>query len=168
MLTKIRPVLVVVALLAALSASACGGRVEDEEQVASLTAEQVSAEFREQTGKGVLRKAAGDDPAWVQLHLGLDPPAALVSQYGVFSIYVVKPGRSEATRSLLRDKTTGKPLERDERGIYWEYDPASRTWIANTRYGSNVVLVWFSGRKERRTDARWERLDAILTALDQP
>ena len=155
------------AVLLALAAAGCGGGNE-QERTSSFTAGQVREEFREHTGERILREAAGEDPAWEQLSIGLDPPEELVREYGIFSIYVVKPGHGQAVRSLLRDKVTGKPLERDVRGIYWEYDRSSRTWIANTRYGSNVVLVWFSGRKERRTDARWERLDAILTALDQP
>ena len=42
-------------------------------------------------------------------------------------------------------------------------EPA-QTWIANTTYGENVVLVWFSEKRKRETDARWERLDQFLSA----
>jgi hypothetical protein len=112
-----------------------------------------------------LRGTTVADPAWEQLSFGLDPPPEIRRQYGVFSIYVVEPGKEDAVDSLLRDKATGKPLARDERGIYWERDSLSKTWIAHTLYGSNVVLVWFSESRTRRTDRRWERLHAILSGL---
>ena len=120
--------------------------------------------FREATGKRVLRRAA-PDAAWEQLGLGLDPSPELVREYGIFVVYVVKPGRGEAVGSLLRDKSTGKRLERDARGIYWEQDTLSDTWVANKRYGENVVLAWFSARKSPGLDARFERLDRILSGL---
>ena len=129
-----------------------------------MTAAAVAREFRTEAGRA-LEDAAVADAAWRQLSYGLDPPPALVRRYGIFSVYVVEPGNEEAVESLLRDKATGKPLERDDRGVYWELDSQSRTWVAHSRYGSNVVLSWFSERKARGTDERWQRLHAILTGL---
>jgi hypothetical protein len=121
--------------------------------------------FREATGKRILRRAA-PDPAWEQLGLGLDPSPELVREYGIFVVYVVKPGRGEAVGSLLRDKSTGERLDPDARGIYWEQDTLSDTWVANKRYGRNILLAWFSDSTEPATDARFERLDRILSGLN--
>ena len=142
----------------------CGATADEDVQPPALTGAQVAREFRAETGR-TLRRAAGTDPAWEQLSFGLDPPTALLRRYGIFSIYVVAEGNEEAVDSLLRDKATGKPLEPDQRGIRWERDSQSGTWVAYTRYGANVVLAWFSERRRPRTDARWERLDNVLSGL---
>ncbi len=145
----------------------CGAAAEEEpeEQAQFVSPGQVMQRFREATGKRVLRRAA-PDAAWEQLGLGLDPSPELVQEYGTFVVYVVKPGRGEAVGSLLRDKSTGKRLKRDARGIYWERDTLSDTWVANKRYGPNIVLAWFSDSTERATDARFTRVDRILSGLD--
>jgi hypothetical protein len=92
-------------------------------------------------------------------------PPSLIERFGVFSIYVVEPGEKEAMASLFRDKATKKPLPR-RRGIYWELDSQSRTWVAHSRYGQNVVLSWHSENTRKPTDARWERLNTILSGLE--
>jgi len=129
-----------------------------------LSAGQVTSEFSEETGDE-LRPAAGTDPSWEQFNFGLDPPPALVEEYGIFSIYVVEPGNLEAVDSLLADKTTGDPLPEDADGIRWEKDELSGTWIAYRRYADNVVLTWFSESPTKTVDERFERLDAVLSAL---
>ena len=147
----------VVALLAA--AVACGATTE-----ASYTTEDVIARFDEQAGAQLFRKQGpGGDPAWEQLGLAENAPPALIERFGIFSIYVVKPGEKEAMASLFRDKATKKPLAH-RRGIYWELDSQSQTWVAHTRY-ANLVLVWFSEREEPAVDARWQRLHRVLRDL---
>jgi hypothetical protein len=151
----------VACLLVLILLPACGGSAEPPEREAVPPA-AVAQEFRTEAGRA-LEDAAVPDAAWRQLSYGLDPPPALVRRYGIFSVYVVESGNEEAVESLLRDKSTGRPLDADERGIRWERDSQSGTWVAYTRYGENVVLAWFSGRRAPAVDARWERLDRILS-----
>jgi hypothetical protein len=158
-----------VAMLAFASLALVGvtggcGSSESVTQAELVPASRVAGQFEQQTGRP-LRGAATEDEAWDQLSYGLDPPQALLDRYGIFSVYVAKEGHVGALGSLLRDKATKKPLARGPRGIYWELDSNSRTWVAYKRYARNVMLVWFSGSTERVTDARWERLDRILSGL---
>jgi hypothetical protein len=89
----------------------------------------------------------------------------LVDRYGIFNVYVGKPGKTASLASLFKDKATGKPLARGADSVYWELDSQSKTWVAYKRYSGNVVLVWFSGSKEQQADERFERLDSILSGL---
>jgi hypothetical protein len=158
--------LVAVAALVALAGlGACGSSDTTEDASPSISGAQVTREFRTETGKR-LREAAGTDTAWEQLSFGLNPSPELVRQYGIFSVYVVEPGNEQAVESLLSDKATGKPLQADEQGVRWERDSLSGTWIAYKLYGGNVVLAWFSERKDPVTDDRWSRLDRILSGLE--
>lgn len=125
---------------------------------------QVVQRFQQETGRR-LERTVVPDAAWEQLGLGLNPSQALVRRYGIFSVYVAKQGRVAAIGSLLRDKATKKPLERGARGVYWELDSNSGTWIAYKRYARNVVLVWFSGETTQALDARWVRLDRVFAGL---
>jgi hypothetical protein len=150
-------------LVAAATAGGCG-EGDTEPQLQVVPAARVITQFERETGRP-LQRAATEDEAWEQLGYGLNPSKAILDRYGIFSVYVAKPGHLGAVGSLLRDKATKKPLERDSRGVYWELDSNSRTWIAYKRYAGNVVLVWFSGSKTRALDARWERLDGILAGL---
>ena len=158
--------LTLVAALSATGLTGCGATElqEDAEPEPSFTGGQVAREFRAETGK-TLREAAGTDPAWEQFSFGLNPSRELVRLYGIFSVYVVEAGNDEAVTSLLANKATGEPLEADEQGIYWERDSLSGTWIAYKLYGDNVVLAWFSEAKEPAIDARWSRLDQILSGV---
>ena len=160
---RLRLFFLVLACSAVLVASACGSAREPEAEEPEVTSEELISEFAAQPGKVSLRRSAGAGGKFEQLGLGLDPPVSALRRYGIFSIYVVDPGADAALRALLTDKTTGNPLTRDERGIYWEYDDHSKTWIANTTYGENVVLVWFSEKPKPATDERWERLHEFLT-----
>jgi hypothetical protein len=150
--------------LVALGAGCGGQEFESNPAPPLVTATQVAGQFERETGRP-LQRAAEPDEAWDQLSYGLNPSEAELDRYGIFSVYVAKPGHVDALDSLLRDKATRKALERDSRGVYWELDSNSGTWIAYKRYVGNVVLVWFSESKERALDARWERLDGVLAEL---
>lgn len=163
---KLIPLTAAVVLLGALGLTACGAtETRQEDAGPSFTGGQVAREFRAETGK-TLREAAGTDSAWEQFSFGLNPSRDLLRAYGIFSVYVVEAGNEEAVTSLLSDKATGKPLEADEQGIRWERDSQSGTWIAYKLYGDNVVLAWFSEAKDPVTDARWSRLDQVLSGLE--
>ena len=158
-----RIALLSLAVLALVALAGCGAQ-SDQTQVDSLTPAQVTQTFKQATGRP-LEPAPVSDPAWDQLGYGLDMPQSLVDRYGIFNVYVGKPGKTASLASLFKDKTTGKPLARGADGIYWELDSQSKTWAAYKRYGGNVVLVWFSGSKEQAADERFDRLDSILTGL---
>jgi hypothetical protein len=160
-------VLTLLLVLAAVAVPAgCGSSESEPEPDRNLlSAGQVTSEFQEETGDD-LRAAAGTDPSWEQFNFGLNPAPKLVKEYGIFSIYVVDPGNLEAVNSLLADKTTGDPLPADTDGVQWEKDELSGTWIAYKRYADNVVLTWFSESKTQTADERFERLDTILSSLD--
>lgn len=151
--------------LLALGLAGCGSG-EEASGEAVLTAGQLVQRFQEEPGNPLLR-GAGGDPAFRQLGFGLNPSQRLLERYGVFSIYVVDADRPQALTSLLRDKATGRPLEPDPSGVYWERDTQSRSWIAYKRYGTNVVLVWWAESAERSADARWRRLDRVLTGVER-
>jgi hypothetical protein len=148
--------------VALLALAGCGTQ-SDQSQV-TLTPAQVTHRFQVATGRA-LEPAAVSDPAWDQLGYGLDQPKSLVDRYGIFNVYVGKPGKTQSLASLFKDKATGKPLARSTGGIYWELDSQSKTWVAYKRYSENVVLVWFSGSKQQNADERYERLDSILSGL---
>jgi hypothetical protein len=145
----------------ALAAAGCGAATDRSETV---TPAQVTQRFEQATGRP-LERAAGSDPAWDQLGFGLDQPRSLVERYGIFNVYVGKPGKSQSLASLFKDKATKKPLTRSAGGIYWELDSQSKTWVAYKRYGGNVVLVWFSGSKVQQADERFQQVDSILSEL---
>jgi hypothetical protein len=157
------------ALALAVLISGCGGGEETQskpdQEARAIPAAEVIEQFRQAPGGPILRKAAGTDTAWEQLGLGLNPSPELLRRYGTFTVYVVRSGRDEAVGSLLSNKETGAPLAEDERGIYWEFDTLARSWVANTRYGGNVVLAWWNEKPEPGTDARWERLHEMMSGL---
>jgi hypothetical protein len=161
-----RPALIIL-LLAVLAATGCGssGEGDDgEQEAAPIAAQAVVQEFEEVPGMPPLQTSA-PDPSWDQLGLGLDLPPADQRKYGTFTIYVVDPEDPEAVRSLLADKDTAEPLRADANGIYWDYDELAKSYVAQKRYGSNVVLAWWNEKPEQGTDARWQRLDRILQGL---
>jgi hypothetical protein len=162
-----RPVLVLL-LAAALLAAGCGSSEsgEDEnQQAAPIGSQEVIQQFEEVPGMPPLETAAGSDPSWEQLSLGLDLSPAAQERFGTFTIYVVDPEDPEAVRSLLADKDTAKPLERGADGIYWDFDELAKSYVAQKRYGANVVLAWWNEKRQPGTDERWERLDEQLQEL---
>jgi hypothetical protein len=158
-----RIALLSLALLVVSALAGCGAG-SDEPHVVSLTPGQVEQQFQKATGKP-LQPAAVSDPAWDQLGYGLDQSRKLVDRYGIFNVYVGKPGKGASLSQLLRDKATDEALARSNGGIYWELDSQSKTWVAYKRYSGNVVLVWFSGSKQQAADERFQRLDSILSGL---
>jgi len=160
-----RTAAIVLALACVAAAGLCTGCGGGKKPEAAIVAPgQVMQRFKLATGKP-LQRAAVPDEAWEQLGLGLNPSQAEVQRYGIFNVYVAKNGHLDALGSLLRDKATRKLLDRDARGLYWELDSQSGTWIAYKRYAGNVVLVWFSGSTTKAVDARWQRLDRVFAAL---
>ena len=163
-----RPALVILLLAVLAVAAACGssGDGDDEDdQAAPIAAQQVVQEFEETPGLPELEPAAGSDPAWDQLGPALDLPPADQKRHGTFTIYVVDAEDPEAVKSLLADKDTAQPLQAAADGIYWDFDELAKSWVAQKRYGSNVVLAWWNEKQQRVTDARWQRLDRALTDL---
>lgn len=158
-----RIALLSLALLALALLAGCGS-ASDQTQEATLTPAQVRQTFERATGRP-LEPAAVSDPAWDQLGFGLDMPQSLVDRYGIFNVYVGKPGKTASLASFFKDKDTEKPLAGSSDGVYWELDSQSKTWVAYKRYSGNVVLVWFSGSKEQQADERFQRLDSILAGL---
>jgi hypothetical protein len=82
-------------------------------------------------------------------------------RYGAFNIYVVK--RREALQVFKQDDQ--KREIRPENGIYWQRSSSGTGWTA-TRFYDNVVLTWIAD--EKKTDARYDRLTAILANLGKP
>ena len=158
-----RIALLSLAVFALVVLAGCGA-ASDQTQEQTLTPAQVRQTFKQATGRP-LEPAAVSDPAWDQLGYGLDTSQNLVGRYGIFNVYVGKPGKTASLASLFKDKATGKPLARGADSVYWELDSQSKTWVAYKRYSGNVVLVWFSGSKEQAADERFDRLDSILTGL---
>jgi hypothetical protein len=158
-----RIALLSLAVLALTALAACG-QTSDQSQVVTITPGQVTQRFQETTGRP-LQLTPVPDPAWDQLGYGLNQPQQLVERYGMFNVYVGKPGKTASLASLFKNKATGKPLARGADGVYWELDTQSKTWVAYKRYGGNVVLVWFGGSKRQAADERFERLDSILSGL---
>jgi hypothetical protein len=168
------PLIALLLALLALAASGCGAAAEgvdetttDEQEAAPIGATQLIAQFKRASGGTQLRGTATPDVAWEQLGLGLNATPAQQKQYGTFSIYVVEPDREEAVTSLLSDKDTARPLPQGENGIYWDFDQLAGSYVAYKRYGSNVVLAWWNERAEQGTDARFERLDALMQELSE-
>lgn len=154
-----------VALVAALAAGCGGGSADDDSDgTAPISSRQVLREFRE-AGLPRLEIAPVPDPSWEQLGLGLDVSPATQQRYGTFAIYVVDPGDEEAVASLLADKDTAEPIQPDADGIHWDYDEPAKSYVAQKRYGENVVLAWWNERQQKGIDAAWVRLDELLSEI---
>lgn len=168
------PLIALLLAFVALVATGCGAAEEGvdetttgEQDAAPIGASQLVAQFKRASGGTQLRGTATPDVAWEQLGLGLNATPAQQKQYGTFSIYVVEPENDEALASLLADKDTAKPLAPTDDGIYWDFDELAGTYVAYKRYGPNVVLAWWNEQPEQGTDARFERLDALLQELSE-
>ena len=157
-----RPVLIL--LLAAFLAGCgeSGGGDDEDREAAPIAAQTLVQRFDDVSKMPPLETAAGSNSSWKQLGLGLDLSPAEQERFGTFTIYVVDPGNLEAVSSLLADKDTGEPLEQSADGIYWDYDELAKSYVAQKRYGPNVVLAWWNEQREQGTDERWDRLDELL------
>jgi hypothetical protein len=156
---RVALILLLVAFVAACGES--GNEDGEDQEAAPVAAQSFAQRFDEASGMPPL-ETAGSDPSWEQLGLGLDLSPAEQKRYGTFTIYVVDPGNLEAVSSLLADKDTGKPLEPDADGIYWDYDELAKSQVAQKRYGPNVVLAWWNEKRKPGTDERWEQLDQLV------
>jgi hypothetical protein len=155
-----------VALLAALlagTAVGCGG-ARDDDGPPAIASREVIREFHE-AGLPRLEVAPVPDPSWDQLSFGLDISEATQRRYGTFAIYVVDPGDEEAVASLLADKDTAEPIRPDANGIYWDYDELAKSYVAEKRYGENVVLAWWNEKRHKGVDVAWVRLDKLLEQM---
>ena len=161
-------------LLLALVAAGCGAEAQSDDGVdtettqqeaAPIAAQQVVQQFLKAAEGTQLQETKVQDAAWEQLGLGLNPTPAQQRQYGIFTIYVVDPERTQAVESLLSDKDTAQPLEEAADGIHWDFDEAAKSYVANKQYGPNVVLTWWNEKPEPGTDPRWDRLDALMQKL---
>jgi hypothetical protein len=177
----LRSALIALFLALPLAAAGCGAGAQADEddgtgtdttatdsteiEAAPIAAQQIVQEFRRVSGGTRLQETAVPDASWDQLGLGLDVPPELQRRFGTFSIYVVEPGNDEAVASLLADKDTAEPLPESADGIHWDFDELAGSYVAQKRYGANVVLTWWNERAEPGTDERWERLDAFMQEL---
>jgi hypothetical protein len=157
-----RPALVLLLVVLLAGCGSSGGGDDEDQRAAPIGAQEVMQQFEEAPGGPPLETAAGSDPSWEQLGPGLDVSPAAQRKYGTFTIYVVDPEDPEAVRSLLADKDTAEPLQADAEGIYWDYDELAKSYVAQKRYGPNVVLAWWNESRQQRTDERWQRLDAVM------
>ena len=136
-----------------------GGRVEGHTlrfELACAT-ERVQEAFRDRTGETLTLNTFGSNVDVERLDFSTLPrlePARLRRRFGYFSILV---------------STQGKPVHVDLQGrrhapdgIVWNKDAGQ--WIAIRRYGSGLALGWLAGH-QRRLDARWRRLDRLLTVI---
>jgi hypothetical protein len=133
-----------------------------------FTAQEVAARFAQLTGdRLVVDPAAATHGGATVLSLSQGQADATIQQnrYGTFSIYVLD---NDQERSLYTLDPRGSAVRRDPRsGIYWQQlSDSPPSWQASKPY-RNVVLQWQAG-DTRRTDARWNRLDAALTSLGHP
>jgi hypothetical protein len=174
LLNVMRRIALIPLLLLALAVAGCGADGESDDAVETdttqqeatpIAAQQVVQQFLEAAEGTQLQETEAQDPAWEQLGLGLNPTPAQQRQYGIFTIYVVDPERTQAVESLLSDKDTAKPLEESADGIHWDFDEAAQSYVANKQYGPNVVLAWWNEKPEPGTDPRWDRLDALMQKL---
>jgi hypothetical protein len=83
------------------------------------------------------------------------------SRFGTFSVSVLDVDRWLALG--LWDESDFGEIEWDEHHPEVKGVP-ERHWSAAKFYGRNVRLIWRT--PEKRFDARWARLDEILSALD--
>jgi hypothetical protein len=176
LLDVMRRIALIPLLLLALAAAGCGAEAESddavdtdaqttEQEAGPIGAQQVVQQFLEAAESTQLEEVEAQDPSWEQLGLGLNPTPAQQRQYGIFTIYIVDPERTEAVDSLLSDKDTAQPLEESADGIHWDFDEAAQSYVANKQYGPNVVLAWWNEKPEPGTDPRWDRLDALMQKL---
>jgi hypothetical protein len=174
LLDEMRRIALIPLLLLALAVAGCGASGESDDAVdtdttqgdaAPIAASQVVQQFLEAAEGTQLQETKAQDPSWEQLGLGLNPTPAQQRRYGIFTIYVVDPERTEAVESLLSDKDTAQPLEESADGIHWDFDEAAQSYVANKQYGPNVVLAWWNEKPQPTTDPRWDRLDALMQQL---
>jgi hypothetical protein len=138
----VRRTVALVALFA-VTASDCGGGKE--------LSQHLKDRFAREHVKLVNHGLGGDEYASVDV---LAPPGNS-SPFGASDIEVPREGGVD--RFL-------KGLRPDGAGVFWERKYSGYgdvTWAAKKPYGDRAVLTWEAGT-DKATDARFERLDAIV------
>ena len=145
-----------------LLVAGCGGDDGPE----PFSTQRVAAAFGQLTGDRLVIDAAGSqsDTDVLKLEQSASSSTTAEARYGTFSIYVV---HGSGIDGLYKQALDGKQLQPDRRGIYWRQlstDPPA--WQAAKRF-RNVVLQWQAGHR-KATDRRWDRLEAVLSAIAAP
>jgi hypothetical protein len=149
------------------------GFVEDGELSVPLNcgSERVIEGFAEETGQRLHRDlfGSGSDADFLNFEAAPDPDvaAAREREWGRFSVLVMVESRQPALEWSLEQLgpyvAELPSREPDSRGVVWvlleEHD-----WLALKPYGNRHLLQWSAGGR-RELDARWRRLDEVLTDL---
>ena len=128
----------------------------------SCASELVAKAFHDRTGETLTLNAFGSTVEVERLDFATVPahePARLRRKFGYFAVQV-RVGRSgvDPLAAALRGR---RP---DAHGIFWLRDGGE--WYAVKRYGRNLLAGWRAGN-DRRVDARWRRLDHVLTVVSK-
>ena len=128
----------------------------------SCASEQVVKAFHDRTGETLTLNAFGSTVEVERLDFATVPahePARLRRKFGYFAVRVRVGHRGpDPLAAALRGR---KP---DAHGIFWLRDGGE--WYAVKRYQPNLLAGWLAGNV-RRVDARWRRLDQVLTAVSK-
>lgn len=157
-----RRVATVLALVAALAASAAGTGMSAS---ASPTPGQVVTQFKARTGTTLLLDRRSSDTGH---YTALSVPQSIsnLGRYGRFTIWVVTSGDDADVADLLTDPHTGQLGTPGAASIYWEHGitmDGAGYWLAKKRYGTDIVLWWYG--TTRKVDARFTRLHRALLAI---
>jgi hypothetical protein len=139
------------------------------EQPCSST--RVIDHFREETGEVLYRDLFVSNDKIDVLNFEAAPRSAEAGrrrrEWGRFGIGVFLKEKQQALQEAFEQQTDAigdaPPVRPDERGIVWARSDLPG-WFALKEYDEGVVLSW-SGNGRKVTDARWERLDEILSGL---
>ena len=157
-------------LVAVVALTGCGGGDDGYVSGAALV-----DTFEERTGEQLIRSSTLTTDTWEVYGLGEgtdadkfdDEDSRLATKLGVFDIYLIRSGRDaeKAIADLLEAAEHEQVLPKDTTGIVWikTCNPQKPPcfFSATKQYGPNVLLVWQAG-EEQKTDATWQRLDAVL------
>ena len=137
-----------------------GGAIEDGvlRIVLACRTQEVVDHFRERTGETLTLNTFISNESVEAVDFASLPslvPPRLRKRYGFFSVRVALDGRGTLEGGL-------GDTNRGERGIRWRREDGD--WLAFKKYEHDVWVIWVAG-KERRTDERWERLDAVLSGF---
>jgi hypothetical protein len=157
-------VLLVVLATCAATVAAAGAQTSAR----TLTAAQLTAQFRKATGERlVVNKTISYPGHYTAYDLGVQTVSRRL-KFGTFTVYVVTaPQADPEVSDLLADAHTGLLGTPGAGNIYWEPGTSihgDKYWLAKRRYGANVVLYWMGATPVKKTDVTFKRLHAVLTA----
>jgi hypothetical protein len=150
---------------AALIAAGCGGHAErpavkpKPKHVFTYTASDVGGFFKAVTGDPLESDSSYSFDSLTPDRTDFQRSEQMSDRYGSFLIYVLHRAGGERMYTL----DDGQPVKPDAQGIYWHQDDGQ--WEAMKPY-ENVVLEWMA--EERSVDARFRRLDGVLSHLGEP